>query len=900
MVDSVIGGIGVEISGDATGVQAAATDTNAALDQVVVHTKTLSDEFKMMATAAEASMAKAVSAAKDTVLQVQKTAVAMREAREAVIGFGNALLAAFAVREVMDWAQKRGESGERLVHLGQALGLTGTQMQHLQVMATMGGTSVEALGHSVMRLDRAYDQAQRGNKMLAQDFHAIGVSTTEVRDPMNLLMATIHGVATHSNDTAVSMALLGRGMLTSAGVFHMTKEELDNVNGAIVRYGVENQHALDATTALARQMNENKVAMIGVGNIMAEVFAPPLTTLVRGLNELAANFVKSYNAGGQAKKGMDDLAVVSQVLITLAAMLGVGFYDAGLVIVQSMKTAYEAGEWLRAKLDGDKVQMLADQVEISYGWISVARHIQDASDSLNKFADAEKSAKAAAGGVDSLGGPKADTGAGAGAKGQASKMQEWQEQLSDAEDAMRGKTVGWLADMSSYEADFWQTKLASAKAGSAQYLEIQRKIMEDRKRMEADAAAEQLAGDKADIAASKNNWAQSLAGWQRYVDDVATWYGKDTKQYRAALAEQAKALQEHNTQMVAETVKGIEEATSRAVEALKGQQQIAKLGEEEQKRILDDRIAMVGASGARIHQMKLQQLQMDFDTERQFAAQEEALKEAGLRKELAAMDAAGQSETKERKAVYAQLLALQQAYQIAAAAAQTTFENAKADETRANIDRVVGEWRSATAQIVNAFGTGVDGMITHAKTFQQALMGVVGTIRQMLIQAVEKWVTTQIMAFAEAKIAAFMNSRAQVAGAAAVADANATASAAANPLTFMAAPAFGAAMMAEVMAISIPSSEGGMWRVPQTTGAILHKDETVLPAWAADSWRNMVQGGNGPTDNAGSHHTWNVHAMDARSFQRFLRGPAGQVMVDEFIDRHRNGAGAGMLNGATG
>lgn len=49
---------------------------------------------------------------------------------------------------------------------------------------------------------------------------------------------------------------------------------------------------------------------------------------------------------------------------------------------------------------------------------------------------------------------------------------------------------------------------------------------------------------------------------------------------------------------------------------------------------------------------------------------------------------------------------------------------------------------------------------------------------------------------------------------------------------------------------SFQSSAGGDFRVAETGLRMIHKEETILPPWAADSWREIVsQGGKGPGEN---------------------------------------------------
>ena len=93
-----------------------------------------------------------------------------------------------------------------------------------------------------------------------------------------------------------------------------------------------------------------------------------------------------------------------------------------------------------------------------------------------------------------------------------------------------------------------------------------------------------------------------------------------------------------------------------------------------------------------------------------------------------------------------------------------------------------------------------------------------------------------------------------------------------NPPLAMAASA---AAYAKTMAFAttIPAFERG-GNVANDGLALLHKNEMVLPSPIADSVRNITEGGMG----AGSV-TFNINAMDASSFDTYLKANAGSVFA---------------------
>lgn len=80
------------------------------------------------------------------------------------------------------------------------------------------------------------------------------------------------------------------------------------------------------------------------------------------------------------------------------------------------------------------------------------------------------------------------------------------------------------------------------------------------------------------------------------------------------------------------------------------------------------------------------------------------------------------------------------------------------------------------------------------------------------------------------------------------------------PINLPIAVAWGALAFAGTMAAgAIKSSAGGDYQVATTGPRYVHQDETILPSWAADSWRNIVnREASGSASSGGSNQLVNV------------------------------------------
>jgi len=67
-----------------------------------------------------------------------------------------------------------------------------------------------------------------------------------------------------------------------------------------------------------------------------------------------------------------------------------------------------------------------------------------------------------------------------------------------------------------------------------------------------------------------------------------------------------------------------------------------------------------------------------------------------------------------------------------------------------------------------------------------------------------------------------------------------------------------------------------------------HAREMILPANLADTIRGLAANG-GPSAGSGDvhNHTWNVNAIDARSFDQFLRTTGGRQIAQEMARQYQ-------------
>lgn len=174
------------------------------------------------------------------------------------------------------------------------------------------------------------------------------------------------------------------------------------------------------------------------------------------------------------------------------------------------------------------------------------------------------------------------------------------------------------------------------------------------------------------------------------------------------------------------------------------------------------------------------------------------------------------------------------------------------------------------AALTSGFSSAITGMITGTMSFSEGFKTIMRSAITSVIQLLVNMALQRALgAILEKKVIA-LKALTEVGAAASVAGANAYAFNAWNPAL---ASAAAAAAYAKTMAFAgtIPAFEKG-GNVANDSLALLHKNEMVLPAPLAESIRNMS--GNGV-----QNVTYNINAMDASSFDSYLKQNASSVFA---------------------
>lgn len=456
-----------------------------------------------------------------------------------------------------------------------------------------------------------------------------------------------------------------------------------------------------------------------------------------------------------------------------------------------------------------------------------------------------------------------------------------------------------------FEAQYWQNVLDSSKEGSQEYIAAWQHVQADQQRMDREqeeswsraqrqraeaarqATREVMQSFELERAEAQQGSLQRISIDAAMMERIAQMEGENSADFKRALTQRLADTKAFVDAYLAEQ-KRIQADTeaiykSQNDAALK---QISELYSAREKEV-QDKVRLGQISAAQEIAMEQQLAQQEYDIE------------LGILEHYRELMA---ERPRVVQAINAQIEQLQQKHavsmqQIEQRAAQQQYQT----------------WNQYLSPITRAFNQSIAGMIQGTQTLHQGvnrmLQSILLSYIQMGIESAQHWVTSEIIktsattagaaerttveavAAGESKAISAATAKTDITNAAAQAGAKAYQAMVGIPYVGpIIAPIAAAVAFAGVEAFggNVASASGGWDRVPADDApALLHRNEMVLPASLADRVRNMTDGGGqAGTSGGGGNLTINLHALDARSVDQWLRRGGGAA-----IGRYASGTG---------
>lgn len=450
-------------------------------------------------------------------------------------------------------------------------------------------------------------------------------------------------------------------------------------------------------------------------------------------------------------------------------------------------------------------------------------------------------------------------------KGDASRVEAWRQELEQIKTA----EGGFLDFSKTRELEFWQSKLATLRRGSADYAQVYKEVYTLQRVIAKEDLDKQVADLKNQMEERKKDGSERIRLAQEIARLEGEAYGQESVQYKQAMRGVEQAQREHAEEMRRLKAMEIDATQAHGLSGLEMRRDELRFQRE------------MGQISSREEVQRLRDL----------ANQEYEIQRQALQDKLQLQNL----EVQERQRLNNQLMALEDRHR--QQMAQSQQQEALA---------VKQTWQSAFQPVTSAFQSSVTGMIMQTTTLQKAVanmaQSIIGEFVAMGVRMLAEWVAAKLgmsavssaqaaeevatttTAAATSTVAAQTSAVMGVMAYAAEGAAAAGASVAAIPVVGWAmAPGVAAETYGMLMAFAPLASAAGGWdEVDRDQLAMIHKREMVLSAPIADKIRALpdnsaaapatspqTMGTSQPT--AGGDIHLHVNAVDAKSFSRMLR-----------------------------
>ena len=853
--------VGAETEGLAAGMEGAASNTERNTARMAAAMERMSAESRAAVQGMQSQLSSSMSQISASINKVTSIMGIM----------GTVLIGGAAFKSIIGETNKW--TGEA-VKLSKTLGITteAASVLNLALGDTYNSMDTMISGSTMIT------KTLKGNEKAFKDLH---VETRDGQgnyrntlDIMNDVNEALLKTKEGTDRNVAGMSIYGRQWNEAKGLLKLNKEAMEDA-----KKKAEELHLIVGPEGV-KQMKAYKAAMNDVEDVAMSAKIQIGNAVMPAFVQLGAWFGA---VGPQAIKIFEGAL---KGVITFIQFLGLG----AITIFETVKAglsalvsyAMAAGSAISKVLHGDFKGAVED---LKQGWKEGGEAGGKAFDNINRAAQATNSTLAKMWGLSKVPAFKGKAEAPEGNTFDAAKNAEKDKSQMPAFKAeLDGKKLAEGAFLDSSLKDdlaFWEQKKKNAHLSAEDQKAVNHEVLVLKKEIQKEDLANDIEAIKLRMEKEKAGSQERADIWDEGVKKIAAAYGKDSKEYKAALIEKEKLARDH-AKLLIELADSVTEKN----------RELDKIALE----IKADNAAHAVAIGT---MSAAEEIRISRDLENRKAA----IDESALREKL--------GREKQGTLEYEKLLGQIEILQAKHAQKLGQIDNKAAAEQ-------IKTFESVFSGVQSSFSSSISGMIQGTTKFTQAIRNLSTTILSnfvsMGVSMVSDWLKKQVMmttitatqeaaktgltATGEATRSglAVDGATTQVSANAASAASGAASSQAAIPIV---GPALGAAaavaMLALVLGFSggIKSASGGWDKIPGDQVAQVHKDEMILPAELADGVRSNLGGGASKNQASGGHVY--ISAVDARGVKRLLSDNGGALT--EVLQKRTRNFSTGSIKG---
>ena len=286
------------------------------------------------------------------------------------------------------------EYADNILTMSTVTGISTENLQKYNAVAELVDVSTETLTKSMAKNLKSMTSAQEGTGAMAEAYGKLGVSVTNadgsLRDSETVYWETIDALKNVTDETerdSIAMVLLGKSAQELNPLIAQGSEGIKALGDEAVKMGaVLSEDALNSLGAVDDEMQRFSSITSATSNLFASAFAPAISTLMGGVNDLGSsfNYLLSSIIGGDSGGVEDAMNMINEGLQSLFANLET-ILPQLLDLVQNLLTSavdlilnnglwfVNAGEQiLQSLISGisDNIGVLMETVLILVSWIT--------------------------------------------------------------------------------------------------------------------------------------------------------------------------------------------------------------------------------------------------------------------------------------------------------------------------------------------------------------------------------------------------------------------------------------------------------------------------------------------------------------------------------------------------
>lgn len=190
------------------------------------------------------------------------------------------------------------EYADNILTLSTQTGVSTENLQKYNAVAELVDVSTETMTKSMAKNIKSMTSAQEGSGAMAEAYAKLGVSVTNadgtLRDGETVYWETIDALKNVTDETerdSLAMELLGKSAQELNPLIAQGSEGIKAMGDEAVRMGaVLSEDALNGLGALDDEMQRFSSISSATSNLLASAFAPAISTLMGGVNDLGSSF----------------------------------------------------------------------------------------------------------------------------------------------------------------------------------------------------------------------------------------------------------------------------------------------------------------------------------------------------------------------------------------------------------------------------------------------------------------------------------------------------------------------------------------------------------------------------------------------------------------------------------